>query len=506
MKKLFSYHILLGSLSLLPFFWSCNLDQEPISLIDQTKIGGETNSGNTVAFKNRQEVEDKYNGMYQGIKGAQEFWYNDCLVNSETHADNAYSGTTGSELTSLEKQSQDGTNKNLNRDWTNYLSQVAVANRIICNIDSVPDPSFTLAERKKWKSEALIWRAWMYFDMVRMWGDVPLITVEAPPINNANFAEVYPMLFPSRAPMLDVYAQIIKDLKEALEGAPDVDIQNKGLLTKAVANALLAKVYAEKPMRDYDKTIQYCAAVEAAGFEMMPNYSDLYSVNDARTDVNYRNTKESIFELTYYQGGGNWCTWMFGLDLCDPNSTYDWAKWITPSRDLIKAYQDEGDDIRMNQAIVWGQPSWSNHYPSNNYPFMYKTRSKYNSIIKLRLPDILLLKAEAYVAKGSLPEAAALVNRVRARVNLAPLSATITSSADKMKDAVLKERRLELAFEGQRWFDLVRNDKVKEVMNTLNSRDAGRMRMLPVTDQTILFPIPESQIAQNANLTQNPGY
>lgn len=503
MKRIISYIVLLISFCFI--FSSCNLDEKPISQIDE--LGGyDEGTGETVAFKDRAEMKAQYDGMYSGINGAQEFWYLDQLVNTETHADNAYSGTSGAELISLEKQSQDGTNSNLNRDWTNYLTQVAVANRIICNIDDVPDPSFSDAERKQWKSEALIWRAWMYFDMVRLWGDVPLVIEEAPALNNSNFEEVYPMLFPSRTPALDVYAQIIKDLEEAVQGAPAVNTSNKQLLTKAVANALLAKVYAEKPVRDYNKTIQYCTAVEADGFDLMPNYSDLYSVNDAKTDVNYRSTKESIFEMTYTVGNGNWCTWMFGIDLCDPSSKYDWAKWITPSRDLIQAYESEGDAIRMNEAIVWGQPSWSNHYPSNHYPFMYKTRSKYNSVIKIRFADILLLKAEAYVATGNLSAAAGLVNRIRARVDLPVLSNSVTGSAERMKEAVLKERRLELAFEGQRWFDLVRNDVVMDVMNSLNSRDTGRTPMLKITEQTILFPVPETQIELNSNLTQNPGY
>lgn len=505
MKKI-SHVTILGILSTILLISSCSLNEEPISDIDQNKAGISDGQGGGIPFKNREEMLAQYNGMYSSIKDAQEFWYNDYLVNTETHADNAYRGTSGAELLSLEKQDQDESNTNLNRDWGKYMDGVAMANRIITWIDSVPDPKLTLAERKTWKSEALIWRAWMYFDMTRFWGDVPLVTIEAPELNNDNFNEVYPKLFPQRTPMLEVYAQIITDLTEALKNAPNIDASNKFVLSKGVANALLAKVYAEKPMRDYNKTIQYCESVEAMGFSLVPNYSDLYSVNDAKTDVNFRNTTESIFEIVYPQGSGNWCTWMFGIDLCDPNSVYNWAKWVTPSRDLIKAFQSEGDNVRMNEAIVWGQPSWSNHYPSNNYPFMYKTRSRYNSIIKIRLADILLLKAEAYVAKGNLAEAATLVNKIRTRAKLPVLPSSITASADKMKDAVLKERRLELAFEGQRWFDLVRNDKVIEVMNSLNDRDPGRVKMVPVTQDRILFPVPGSQILLNPNLTQNPGY
>jgi hypothetical protein len=137
---------------------------------------------------------------------------------------------------------------------------------------------------------------------------------------------------------------------------------------------------------------------------------------------------------------------------------------------------------------------------------MYKTRSNLNSVIKIRLADILLLKAEAYVEMNNLNEAANLVNQVRNRADLGNLSSTITSSKEKMQEAVLKERRLELAFEGQRWFDLVRTDKAISTMNTLSQRDPGRIQMLPLTEETILLPVPQDAIDKNPSLIQNPGY
>ena len=150
--------------------------------------------------------------------------------------------------------------------------------------------------------------------------------------------------------------------------------------------------------------------------------------------------------------------------------------------------------------------TWSNHYPSDAYWFMHKFPSKFNSIIKLRLADILLLKAEAYVATGNLTAAADIVRTIRARVSLPPLSASRTSTQEALAEAVLNERRLELAFEGQRWFDLVRTGKVYDVLNSLNSRDPGRLPMEAVTENTVLLPVPQSQVELNPNLEQNPGY
>ncbi len=114
-----------------------------------------------------------------------------------------------------------------------------------------------------------------------------------------------------------------------------------------------------------------------------------------------RNTKESILEAQFTSGAGNWCTWMFGRDLVNWNNNFTWAKWVTPSRDLISAFKQEGDEVRFKESIVYYDCNWSNYYPSDNYPFMYKCRSANSSIIKYRYADVLLLKAEALIMQDT---------------------------------------------------------------------------------------------------------
>ena len=480
---------------------SCDLNLNPISDFSQISESGTDSAGITVKFKTRDQMLAQYNYMYnqltqnQGVEG----WTADLLIYAETHADNSYRGATDVELTQLEQQKQDGINKNINRDWDYYFSIIAAANSVICNVDSVPDPLFTQAERKQWKAEGLILRSMMYFDLVRLWGEVPLITTEPPAITAANIAQVYPLYYPPRDSVTKVYRQIITDLNTALEpgGAPAIDNTNKFKFSRTVAYALLAKIYAEKPVRDYDKVIQYCNEVEK-DVTLVPNFGDLFDMNAAKTDVKNRNTSESIFEINF-SGGGLWFTWLVGIDQSDPSSKYDWAKWFTPSRDLIAAFDKAGDVVRKNETIITASVTWSNEYPSTAYPFMYKYRSKFNSVIKLRLADIILLKAEAYIQKNDAVNATTLLNQIRTRAKLANLS-TVTL------DDVLNERRLELAFEGQRWFDLVRTGKVFDIMNTLNSRDSGRLPMDVVTEDRTLMPIPQPQIDKNPSMIQNPGY
>ncbi len=505
MKQIIIYSLILGfSFASL----SCSLDEDPISEYSEVTIGGTDSSGTTIKYLTRAQMLTQYEALYNQLKGNRglENWHLDFLVYTETHADNTYRGATDAELTQLEQQKQNGINKNIQRDWNSYLAMISQANQVIVFIDSVPDPALTAAERQRWKAEALIFRAWMMFDMVRLWGGIPLVLTEPPPINAQNIEEVYPLYYPARNTVEEVYDQIITDLETALlpGGAPAINPSNKFVFSRTVAHALLAKVYAEQPVRDYNKVIEYAELVEP-DVSLVSNYADLFAVNDSKTDAKMRHSPESIFEIPF-SDGGNWNTWMFGVDEADPASVYDWAKWMTPSRDLLAAYDREGDIIRKRITVVQAQVNWSNHYPSDAYWFMHKIPSKFNSIIKLRLADILLLKAEAYTGLGDLTSAADIVRQIRARVSLPPLTPAETANQESMLTAVLEERRLELAFEGHRWFDLVRTGRVYSVLNTLNARDPGRLRMDPVTEQTVLLPLPQSEIDINPSLLQNPGY
>ena len=487
---------------------SCSLDYDPISEYSE-KTFGQTSSTDSIKYKTRAEIFSQYQSLYLKLKD-QEHWYLDLIMISETRSDNSYGGSTGSQVVPIETNAIDGGNSVLARDWDRYLADVAQANTVIENIDKVPDASLTATERKQWKAEAKIFRVLVWFDMIRLWGNIPIVTKEGTDITAENIEEVYPLYYPKQTEPTEAYAQMIKDLTEAIADAPANNAGDKTKLSKSVARGLLAKIYAEKPARDYSKVLQYCNEVMADGFALNPSYSDIYAMNAAGTDLKNRSTKESILEVNFFTGGGNWVTWMFGKDLLDPEANFSWAKWVTPSRDLIAAFNTENDAIRAKESIVYYQTSWSNYYPSSEYPFMYKLRSAVHSIIKIRYAEILLLKAEALAnldGAANLQEAETLVNQIRSRVSLSALPTTAKASKESMLNAILKERRLELAFEGQRWFDLVRFGKVEEVMNSLNSRDSGRLpQRRAFTETSYLFPIPSTAIDLNTNLVQNPGY
>ena len=488
-------------------FTACNLDYDPVSQLSETTLGTKDTTGTEIKYKDREAIQAVYKSMYQRMTGQQEHWYLDYLLFAECRSDNAYAGTTGAEVVPVETNNLDASNSVIARDWNRYLEDIALANSIISNIDLVPDQTLTGAERNQWKAEAKIFRAMMMYDMARWFGNFPVITREAGKITAENIKDVYPLYFPKANTPAEAYAQIISDLRSSLEFAPANNNADKSILSKTVARALLTKVYADRIVQNPDSVIYFANQVAADGITLVGNYSDLFGLNASGTDAKARNTSESILELQYFTGSGNWVTWMFGRDLLDFEFYFTWAKWVTPSRDLIKAFDDAGDTKRKNESIVYYQTTWSNYYDSKSYPFMYKCRSNVNSIIKLRGADILLLKAEALAHKNQLQEAAQVVNTVRKRVSLPDLNASSTSSKENLLNAILLERRLELAFEGQRWFDLIRHNKLMEVMNNVNQRDAGRLKQARAfTQESELLPIPQPVLDENTNLVQNPGY
>ncbi|HAL65141.1 MAG TPA: RagB/SusD family nutrient uptake outer membrane protein, partial [Bacteroidales bacterium] len=271
---------------------------------------------------------------------------------------------------------------------------------------------------------------------------------------------------------------------------------HKGYATKGAVYTLLAKVYATIEPHDYNKVKLYCDSVMALGYSLMPQYDQLW-------DNSQENCAESIFEINYNGGvsDGNWGAKMFrGLD---------WKKFNIPSNDLVKTFEQEGDMIRFNSSIVWEDVSghWTDqHWPQVHYPFINKWRnytegSDQNYII-YRLADVILLKAEALNELGDVSGAANLVNQIRARVNLPETPANDQAS---MRLAIEKERRLELAFEGHRWYDLKRTGRAIEVINNVKGENDIPLGY-QLTENRLLWPIPQAELDKNSKLTQNPGY
>lgn len=488
MKKYFLLPIL--ALAAL-VFGSCEkfLELEP----ESQGIAINNTSSDSIFFKSASEAEAALAGVYRDFKN--EYFELDYFVNGDGQSDDAYAGADNPANFQIDDYKLDATNSNVSRDWRYLYASIGKCNTVINNVRAVNDPAMTADRKEEIVGEASFIRAFMYFQAVQLWGDVPLQLKEVKTISAATLEEIYPQIFPARAPQAEVYAQIILDLETALAKVP-ATAANKGYATKGTVNAVLAKVYATRAPQDWAKVKQYCDAVIAGGYTLMPNYDDLWnSANE--------NTAESIFEINYDGGttDGNWGTKMFrGLD---------WKKFNIPSNDLLAAYELEGDNKRKNANVIFADVSgkWSDaHWPQTMYPFVNKWRNfqegSNQNYIFIRLADIILLKAEALNELGDPAGAATLVNQIRARVSLSP---TLATSQAEMRIAIERERRLELAFEGHRWYDLKRTGRAIEVMNNAKGVNGASLGY-NLTPERLVWPIPQAELDKNISLRQNPGY
>jgi starch-binding outer membrane protein, SusD/RagB family len=486
MKKLIFY---ISSMIIAWTFNSCSnfLDLEPIS----NNIAVSNTSADSIVYKTAEEAEAGIAGVYNDFRN--EYFELDYYVNGDAQSDDAYAGADNPNNFQIDDYNIDALNANISRDWAYLYGTIGKANLVINNAMSCPDPTLTLERKNQMISEASFIRAFCYFQAVQLWGDVPLMLTEVKTISAELLPEIYPLLFPPRVSMDTVYAQIIKDLEVALLYVKPSS-QDKGYATTGAVNAMLAKVYATIQPHDYNKVAQYCDAVINGPYSLLPEYEDLWN-NSAE------NTAESIFEINYEGNStnANWGASMFRGS--------DWKKFNIPSNDLVKAFDDEGDEIRKNSSIAFlaaGFPD--NHWPQDNYPFLNKWRlfsspSPQNYIF-LRLADIILLKAEALNELGDVTGAAELVNQIRGRVDLP--NTTASNQAD-MRLAIEKERRLELAFEGHRWYDLKRNGRAIEVINNAVD-ETGQKLGYNLTENRLVWPVPQSELDLNTSLVQNPGY
>ena len=523
MKKYKKYNLfLVAGLSFLLSF--CTLDYDPTGMYSDVTEGAEEG----LRFLTRLDVVAHRQLMYNALKECEHF-YQDVLLFAEIRTDNAYSGNEGGAPPFFERNAVNNmmTMPPLQRGWNRRMNNIALANMLISSIDDTPDPTLTSEERRQFKAEAMIYRAMLYYDMVLLWGRVPIVIIDAGDITAANIADVYQHIFPKQNTEDEVYEQIIKDLLEALPDAP-VNNNDKTLCSLGLAYALLAKIYADNtPLRDYDKVIQYCDLVRDLGFSLVEDFSDLFGVllqdptsppgaTNPAINQKRRNTEEAILEIHFTAAGdrGSFNNLIFGPVL-NNFQPVTFANWVLPTHELIALYESESGDKRYPETIVYYGGTQLGFTPPRNwgfstdhYPHMYKFRSAFNSNIKYRYADILLLKAEALILKQTpdLAAAAEIINQIRRRAGLSNLPAAATATRDAALETMLRERRLELAFEGHRWNDLVRLEKVEEVINAFKDRDPYARIDIPFTRVHYKFPIQSTVLDANDQLTQNPGY
>lgn len=475
---------------------SCSkfLDEKPQSDITQES----TQTTELVsAYKTSEQAESELNGVYALFKSD---IYEGCLFYiGECMSDNCYIGGDGVPEEQIGNMSVTATNSMIDLMWGQYYSIIGSATTVIENVKLMTEDQIDKTKREQIIASAKFARAWALFDVVRYWGDAPMTLQLIPSITVDNIDKWYPVMYPERTSAEQIYAQIIEDLDDkTISALPSLSKGSFGA-SRGAAYGLLAKVYAtmgDKSSRDYGKVVELCQNVEDEGYSLVGNFDDLWTVDGKLSG-------EGIFELYFSDVAEqhNWAYWVLLSDISG-DVVVSWRRYCTPTQQTIAKF-DQKNDARFKSSIYWAKVPYDIYYPADNYPLAYKIRQKENDIILMRLADILLLKAEAYTELGESGKALRIVNRIRTRAGINELPLTLSQQDTRL--AVENERQLELFLEGHRWFDILRNDRMEEVM--LGAKDKnGKPRYTDIPTWRRLMPIPQGQMDINERLTQNEGY
>jgi hypothetical protein len=406
-------------------------------------------------------------GAYSGLQ-ASGLYGHELLDWTELLSDNSTWVGTFDDWADADFNSLRADNTTLEQIWDNSYDEINRVNNIIQKVPTVTDLSD--AEKDEILGEAYFLRALVYHDLVRLWGGVPLRTE---PVASAEEAVNI-----TRASVAETYAQIHADLAQA-EQLMSADASDSRRATLGAARALDARVRLYE--QDWAGAEAAAATVESMGYDLAPNFSDLF-------DATGNSTPEDIFRVTFTSTQSNSLGFYYLPKVL--GGRYEVAPTQGPGG-ILDAFDpaSAGDSANYNPTDARGV--WSVRVDSKTWGSKFRNPSGDEDIHVIRLAEVILIRAEALAHLNRLPEAVAEYNRLRLRAGLAPDPIVGLTQAGVL-DAIARERRLEMAFEGDRWPDLVRTGQATTVLG--------------LTAQQTLLPIPQNDIDTAPGITQNPGY
>ena len=360
--------------------------------------------------------------------------------------------------------------------WKNSYSAISRCNVVV---DRIQEAGINADKKIQFESEARFIRAFHYFNLVRLFGKVPLV------IHEITDGEA---LKTPREDINNVYDQIIADLNYALQLPGNYDNSDLGRVTAKAAEALLAKVYLTNG-KYAEAKVSLSNIITNGKYDLLSDIKDVF-------DVNNEMNKEILFAVKYSKslidgGHGMW------LSLSDVTLAHF-------SSVLKEAYN--ADDKRAE--LIQYKKSGSTYLPVKFYDTQdASTNQVGNDFIILRYSDVLLMYAEVLnelnfnTDINSKESGFYYLNKVRNRAGLPALTSVEVSSQGEFEKAILQERYLEFPLEGNRWFDLVRTGTVKEAIKSAYDID--------VPDFRFIFPVPSAEVEKVNNpdiLPQNPEY
>ncbi|MFL0682629.1 MAG: RagB/SusD family nutrient uptake outer membrane protein [Algoriphagus aquaeductus] len=454
MKK---YSILL--LVLLMTFTSCD---DFLTIVPETQLSSAT------FFKTENDFVQAVNGAYAPLRA---YYNGPAWLLGELHSDNTFymrnvlfgAVENAENLADFSVPVSNGTtpNSNVLGAWRGLYLIIARANQVLAPIDAV---NFNQDSKNNVKGQALFLRAFAYFHLVRYFGKVPLHLTPVPGREGAALP-----LSEEAA----VFDQIIKDLTDAIPLLPQKSAQLPGRVTQGAARTLLGDVFIYR--KRWADAEQVLAPVVSSGqYSLMSSYTMAFPKNTTN-----KNNAESVFEIQFREGPdglqGNFLYQHlpYPLTVAEVRSLFntsnpqplDGQGNNIPTPDIIAAY--EPGDLRKDASIMFitvsGRPG-----PNKTTPIIKKFQDNHaqhnNHGVNwpvYRYAEVLLLLAEAQNEQGKTGEALGLLNQVRSRAGLA---ASTAAGQTQVREAIFKERRVELAFENKRWFDIIRTDRIQEII------------------------------------------
>ncbi|MFD1770487.1 RagB/SusD family nutrient uptake outer membrane protein [Sphingobacterium suaedae] len=496
--------------------------QDYLSLAPEDQVSGSN------FFKTEADFTQALHATYNPLRTVGPDYYTSEMRSDNTH----YEYNPGNQGTAIYMRQDvaDFTNSSSN-DYSAaiyYDSYVGISRANVI-LDRLGDANIPEPVKNRIEGEARFLRAFYYFKLVRYFGKVPLYIHEVTDEREA---------FQPRAETDAVYGQIIADASKAIELLEiPAKFPQSGYASKGAATMLLGEVYATR--KEYSKAEQQLLSLLSMGYDLLPTYAEVFSTSN-------KNSKESIFEVQYLQGltGDMQSNFIYVfLPRCYDTSTITYGVktnntsntgggWNTPTQEMIDAYEPGDSRLDASIGIAEGTYDVSNYFKLEadrsvvNYtapagkvgvPYIKKylnahaTPNNTNDNWPIyRYADALLLLAEVQNEQGKISQALAHVNRVRKRAmpTASPLQVV---DQETLRSVILHERRVELAFENHRWFDLLRSGQAVEIMQ----KNAVWMKehysyLSPesyrINEDKLLYPIPFAEIGVNPLLDQNKGY
>jgi len=482
-------------------------------------------------FKTQNDFDLAVNGAYAQLRGMynnRSAWVMGEMRSDNTHYDYKSSDQAVATMNRLAVADflDDKYNNQTPPKWNLGFNAISAVNVIIDHIDDI---KLSDASRNSILGQAKFIRALVYFDLVRFYGGVPIYK-RAPLSREETYIP--------RASAQEVYDLIIADATDAAAKLAAPAFPQTGRATKGAALTLLGDVYLT--LKKYDLAEGALKQVTAMGYSLFPKYGDAFELAN-------KNGKESIFEIQFNTGLAvpqanteasiyNFLPRMVNTTVVtgvNYNSVTTVGGFNTPTQDLIDAYEAGDQRLDASIAIAEGTFNATDDFTATavksvvgyvappgkvgrpfprKYLHAHTIGNQTNDDWPVyRYSEALLLLAESLNQQGKSGEALPYLNMVRERAfGDATHNITSTNQAT-LQTIILKERRVELAFENKRWLDLVRTGNAITVMNAFGVKQKAQYSYLQpgsynVTQNRLLFPIPNAEILLNDKLIQNPGY